>query len=350
MKKFSVVTLLACLCVVMMGVAAISLVPTVKGQVVLGQYLGIEVEAPTGEVSQEEVSLAIEQLLWSHATTRQVTEDAALLDTLTVDYVGVLEGKEEDDFSDTDRKITLGSDQFIVKGMDEHLVGADVGKPVTVTLTVPETHHVSEYIGKQVTFTVTVKAMERPEKPELTDEFVKTLGDYTSVAEFKTKFEQQYRTQAAESTRATLHNRLFQTAVENATVRHYPLGRMKALTGQWYADLEAGAADMGMSVEDYGSFAYGLQTKKDRDDAALENAQSIAKQEMVLDAIAEKEGIKVTEEQYAQYYADYLEAFTAEGFTEEYMVEYYGGKEGLTQQFLMELVAVRLEEQAVVKE
>lgn len=350
MKKISVVSLLTCLCFVMLGVAGASLIPTLKGQVVLGQYQGIEMEASSAQVTDEEVELALEELLWSYATTEKVTRDAALADTLTVDYRGVMNGKEQDDFTDTDREITLGEDQFIVQGMDEHLLGADVNQPVTVTLTVPETHHVSEYIGEQVTFTVTVKEILRPVKPELTDEFVKTLGEYTSVSDFKTKFKQQYRQQAADSEQATRHNFLFQTAVENAEVLHYPALRVGELAEEWHQTLALGAEDMGMSVEDYASFAYGLQTEKERDEAALESAQSIAKQEMVLDAIAGKEGIKVTDELYSQYYADYLEAFTAEGYTEEYMVEYYGGKEGLSQQFLMELVAVRLEELAVAKQ
>ena len=142
-----------------------------------------------------------------------------------------------------------------------------------------------------------------------------------------------------------MHNQLFQAAVENATVHRYPTLRIGRLMEQWYQELAAGAEDMGMSQTDYASFAYGLQSKKDCDAMALENAMSIAKQEMVLTAIAKAENITVSQEEYNRYYTEYLDAFTAEGYTEEYMVEYYGGKEGLSQQFLMELVAIRLEEQ-----
>lgn len=346
MKKLSATTLLVLVCFCMIAAIGYSLCTSIWGSVSLGEYKGLDPQTISAEITNEDITNAIDQVRMQFATKQKVTQGAAPGDTLMVDYVATENGAPREDYTDTQLPIVLGQEDFVVKGMDEYLVGANVGQTVTATLTVPETHHVAEDIGKTFTFQVTVKEIERTVLPELTDEFVKTLGDYSSVADFKTKFEQQYRAEKEEEHKAQYRSTLFAMAVENATVVRYPVKEIDRLVDQWNTQVQAGADEMGMSFTDYASFAYGLQGLAQCKDQALSYAQEVAKQELVLQAIAKKEKVKVTEEEYKTYYADYLAMFTAEEFTEEYMVEYYGGEEGLKQQFLMEKVADVLEQNA----
>ncbi len=353
MKKISVIPLLVALCFVLMGVSLFTLIQPLFGYnpsnyVILGEYKGLEVQKSSKEITKEEIEYAMETVMAGFATQSEETENAQAGDTLTVDYVGKIAGKQEEAFTDTGREITLGKDDFIVPGMDGYLVGSGKGQTLNVTLTVPDNYHISEYIGKQVSFAVTVQKILRTNVPQLTDEFVKELGNYSSVADFKKKFEAQYRQTKAEEQAADLRNQLWSMAVENATVTGYPQKPLEQLKLELHSQVQAGATEMGMDFYDYASFGYGLNSKEDYEEYELEYAQSVLKGQMVLKTIAKEEGIEITNEQYQTYYEEYLNAFQAESYTEDYMLEFYGGEEGLREQFLMELVTDFIEENAVI--
>ncbi len=352
MKKVSVTSLLVAVAIVMMGVILYTVVASFMGYnpfryITLGDYKGVTLTWEEEEITNEEVAYAMAVELSDYATTTEITQDADAGDTLTVDYVGVMDGKEEDVFTDTGREMVLGNDDFIVSGMDEHLLGAHVGQTLSVTLTVPETHHVPEYIGKVVSFQVTVQKIVRTNLPELTDDFVKTLGDYTSVADYKEKFTQSYKEQRALEDKANLRNTLFHQVVANTVVKGYPQKELNLLVEEFKAGVQKGADDFGMEFYDYASLAYGKNTKEEFDQYVLEYNQGILKQEMVLKAIAKKEGLRVTAEEYETRLAEYVAL--EEDWTADELVDYFGGEEGMKEQFLLEMVTDVIEEHAVIK-
>ncbi len=353
MKKISVIPLLVALCFVLIGVSVFTLIEPLLGYnplkyVTLGQYKGLEYQKLQREITKEEIEYAIETVVAGFATQSEETQNAQVGDTLTVDYVGKIGGKQVEVFTDTGREITLGKDNFIVPGADDFLVGVNKGQQVTFPLTVPENYHIDEYIGKQVSFTVTVKKIMRTNIPQLTDEFVKQLGNYTSVAQFKKQFEADYRQAKAEEGEAQIRNDLFQMAVDNATVKGYPQKPLEQLKLELKNQVQAGATEMGMEFYDYASFAYGANSKQEYEEYETDYAQRVLSQQMVLKAIAKTEGIEVTDENYQTLYEEYQTAFQAEDYTEEYMLEFYGGEEGLKDQFLLELVTDFIEENAVI--
>ncbi len=353
MKKLSVISLLVALCFVLMGVSVYTLVEPLFGYnpskyVTLGTYKGLEYTPLVEEVTDKEIEYAIDTVVAGFATKEEATQNAGQGDVLTVDYLGKVEGKQVVTFTDKGREITLGSDDFIVPGMDDFLIGANKGQTITATLTVPENYHVDEYIGKQVSFAVTVQKIMRTNIPELTDDFVKQLGSYTSVSDFKQKFATQYRQTKAQEQEAQMRGDLFQMAVDNATVKGYPQKQLEQLKLELREQVQAGATEMEMDFYDYASFAYGLNSKEDYEKYALEYAQKVLAKQMVLKVIAKEESIQLTDDLYQTYYNDYVTAFEAEGYTKEYMLEFYGGEEGLKEQFLLELVTDFIEENAVI--
>lgn len=353
MKKLSVISLLVALCFVLLGVSVYTLVEPLFGYnpsnyVTLGTYKGLEYTPLVKEVTNEEIEYAMQVMVAGFATQSEATENAQPGDTLTVDYEGKIAGVKEETFTDEGREITLGQDEFIVSGVDDFLIGVNKGQRVTVSLTVPDNYHIPEYIGKQVDFSVTVNKIIKTTVPELTDDFVKTLGDYTSVADFKQKFATQYRQSKAQENQAEMRGDLFQMAVDNATIKGYPQKKLEELKLELHDQVQAGATEMEMDFYDYASFAYGVNSKEDYEAYALEYAQKVLAKQMVLKAIAKAEGISVSDEEYQTMYEEYLEVFKAEDFTEEYMVEFYGGEEGLREQFLLELVTDLIEENAVI--
>ncbi len=351
MKKISVIPLLVALCFVLIGVSVFTLIEPLLGYnplkyVTLGQYKGLQYQKLQQEITKEEIDYAMGVVVAGFATQSEETQNAQTGDTLTVDYVGTIGGKQVEAFTDKGREFTLGKDEFIVPGADEFLEGANQGQTVNATLTVPENYHIDEYVGKQVSFALTVQKIVRTHIPELTDEFVKQLGNYTSVGDFKKQFTVQYKQSKAEEAAAQVRNDLWNMAVENATVSGYPQKPLEELKLELKNQVQAGAAEMEMDFYDYASFAYGANSKQEYEQYETEYAQNVLKVQMVLKAIAKEEGIAVTDENYQTLYDEYLEAFKAEGYTEDYMLEFYGGEEGMREQFLLELVTDFIEENA----
>jgi trigger factor len=66
-------------------------------------------------------------------------------------------------------------------GFDAQLLGMEAGATKSFTLTYPSDYAVSEMAGKEVAYEVTVKAIKRRVLPELDDEFAKDLGDFETL-------------------------------------------------------------------------------------------------------------------------------------------------------------------------
>ena len=357
MKKFSVVGVLVCVAFgMMLGIVGTMFFGNTplnaalfgynpNRYITLGEYKGVALTWEEWTPTNEEIAMAMAQEVAAYATQENVEKDAIEGDVLTLDYVGKVDGKENDDFTNT-TTVILGNDEFLVSGMDEYLLGADVGVPITATLTVPETYHVADYIDKQVEFTLTVTQIVRTNIPDLTDEFVKKLGDYSSVEDYKTKFAEKYKADYAAQERNSLRQKLFDTVVENTTVQGYPEKELNLLLQQEKDELQKQADEWGMSMYDYGMMVYGVSSVEEVDAQLVTSCQKQMKIKMVIKAIAREEGLKVTDDIYESRMAEYLAA--EPDFTKEELVEYFGGVEGMKEQFLMEMVTDIIEQNAVI--
>ncbi len=355
MKKLSVTAVLGGISILLIIAISATWLLAARGKVELGQYLNLEIAYREPTVTNEEIEAAITRELKQSAAKQTVTQNAQKGDTVVVDYVGKINGAKVDAFCGSDVSLALGEDRFQISGMDSFLMGANTGDTVMAALTVPANFHLAEYVGKLVTYTVEVKSITRLVLPELNMDYVKTKGDYASVEEYKTAFAQQYREDAKAVAKVQLRQQLVYTAVENATVVRYPLGKCnRALTEkqgeieQEFADFQKEFADMEMGFYDYTSFHHGFGNKQEYDSYLKNFCQSYTKQVMVIKAIAKKEGIKLTQTEYDRLYQQYLAEYKAVDLTEEDMLTQMGGEQGLKEQFLMELVADRLEQTAVI--
>src|SRR3546814_6879967 len=91
-------------------------------------------------------------------------------DTLTIDFVGKIDGEAFEGGSAEDVKLKIGSGQFI-PGFEEQLTGVKKGDEKTITVTFPEDYSAAHLAGKEATFDITVKAILDADKPKLDDDF-----------------------------------------------------------------------------------------------------------------------------------------------------------------------------------
>lgn len=127
------------------------------------------------EVSDENIDSGVDQLVES-STSYQTKEDAAGEgDQVTIDFVGSIDGEPFEGGKAEDAPLVIGRKSFI-PGFEEGLIGAKSGETRTVTTTFPDDYPVESLAGKKADFEVTVKDVAEAVRPEVNDEFAKTLG------------------------------------------------------------------------------------------------------------------------------------------------------------------------------
>ena len=140
-------------------------------EVNLGKYKGLGIKKDEVKVSEEEVKEAIDKLVAQQASLVVKDGPAAKGDTVVIDFVGSVDGKEFDGGKAENYSLELGSNSF-VPGFEDQLVGHKAGENVDVNVTFPE-QYVKDLAGKEAVFACDVHEVKAKKLPELNDEYVK---------------------------------------------------------------------------------------------------------------------------------------------------------------------------------
>ena len=196
---------------------------TVKPEVKLGQYKGVEVPKQDVEVSDDDVNAELEKRREQQAELVVKDDKAAENgDTVVIDYVGTIDGKEFDGGSSKNYSLELGSNSFI-PGFEEQLVGHKSGDEVTVNVTFPEDYKATDLAGKAAEFKTTIHEVKVKELPELDDDFAKDLDDdVDTLAELKDKIKKELTDQRKEAAKNAVQEAAIKKATENATIEEVP--------------------------------------------------------------------------------------------------------------------------------
>jgi len=256
-------------------------------------YKEVVVEKPSVEITDEEFKIEIEQLRESRATIEPVEEDRPLVDGdwAQISYSGQIEG-------DTEAAPVAGEDSLVeiggkdtVEAFTATLRGAKPGQELKAEVIYPADYAEPKLAGKTVAYDVTVKAIKKRTVPELNDDFAKELGNYESLADLESRVREHMANRKRHSVEGETKDRLFAALGERFT---FPVPE-SMVQDQIDARLERGLralAAQGMEPEQMRKLDFGRLRTAQRDSAIAEVKASI-----LLDRIADAEGITVTEEE-----------------------------------------------------
>ena len=248
-------------------------------------------------VTDEQVMEALDRLREQHAQLDAAPSgavigegDYAVLDVEGfVDTAPVEGAKKEGHLHKVGSKLpVLGID------VDEALLGKREGDSVEIPQPYPDTHPDPQLAGKTVVFRILIKAVKRKKLAALDDEFAKDCGPYSSLEELKAKLrgeieatlkrdiDESYKDQILKRLVETHHFDLPESLVERelaAAIRQRMESRMR----------QRGKIDQ---AED---LVKQQQEIKQLREELLPDATRRVKVGLILEAIAEKEGIRVEE-------------------------------------------------------
>lgn len=191
---------------------------TVKPEVELGEYKGVEVKKIEVNVTDEEVQKELEKAAEKNA--RIITVDDRAIqsgDTAVIDFEGFVDDKAFEGGTASDYSLVIGSGHFI-PGFEEQLIGAKTGDSVDVNVAFPEDYGNKELAGKPALFKVTVKEIKVKELPELDDEFAKDVSEFDTLEEYKADIKKKMLEKAEHEAKHQTEDSVVDKAVENATV------------------------------------------------------------------------------------------------------------------------------------
>lgn len=267
---------------------------TVKPEVKLGDYKGLEVEAQDREVTDEDVEKAIEAKRQEFAELVLKDSAAEEGDTVVIDYVGFIDEEEFEGGSAVNYSLKLGSHSFI-PGFEEQLIGAEPDSELEVKVTFPEDYQAEEIAGKDAVFQVKVHEVKTTEFPELDDDFaqdadeeVESFDEY--VNKVRVQLEENKNSQADELE----DDAALRLAVENAEI----IGGLphEMVHEEVHRQMDYFLNNMnrqGISPELY--YQITKTTEEDLHEQFEEEAELRTKTNLVLEAIVDAENIEASE-------------------------------------------------------
>ena len=287
--------------------------------ITVGEYKGLTYDKVKVTVSKEEVDQEIQNRVNAAAKTETVKKGKVKDgDTISVDYVGKIDGKEFEGGSAKNTSITIGTTSMI-DGFTDGLIGKKVGDEVELNLKFPEDYQAKDVAGKDVVFTVKINSKQVTKTPEYDEEFVKNNTDYKSKDEFEKAIKKDLKDQKQESAQAEVKNTLWNQVVEGSKVKKYPKKQLAYENEQLIERYKKTAKSYGVEWKDFLE-QYMQMSEEDFAKQAKSYAKTVVQQKLVMHYIAKKEGLKVSKNEYKKYLKDLLKdaGFTEETFQQQY--------------------------------
>ncbi|MBU9710971.1 trigger factor [Evansella tamaricis] len=268
---------------------------TVKPEVKLGDYKGLEVEEKDTKVTDEDVDAELKQMQERHAELVAVEDGQVETgDTVVMDFEGFVEGEAFEGGKAENYSLEIGSGQFI-PGFEDQLVGVKTGEDLEVNVEFPAEYHSEELAGKPALFKVKIHDIKRKNLPDLDDEFAKDVNEEVeSLEALKEDIRQKIQTGKEQEADTSLRDTLVEKAAENAEI-DVPSAMVESETDRMLQEFGQRLQSQGMSLDMYYQFS---QTDEEGMKAQFhDDAEKRVRVNLTLEAIAEAENLEVTDEE-----------------------------------------------------
>lgn len=267
---------------------------TVKPEVKLGEYKGIEAEKVEYNVTEEDVEAELKNMQERNSRLIAVEDRAAKEgDTVVIDYEGYVGDEQFEGGTAENQTLELGSNTFI-PGFEEQLVGKNVEDDVDVKVTFPEEYHSEELAGKEAIFKVKIHEVKEKELPALDDEFAKDVSEFDTLEELKADLKKKMEDEAEQKEKNETQSKVIEKVLEGVEV-DIPEAMIEAQIDSEIKNFEYRLLYQGLNMEKYLSLT---NTKiEDLREQIKPTAENFVKTDLVLEAISKAEEIEVTEEE-----------------------------------------------------
>ncbi len=318
---------------------------TVKPEVELGQYKGIEINKVEYNVTDQDIDNQLEMIREQNARWVSVEDRPAKEgDLLTIDYKGYVDGEAFEGGTAEKQTLEIGSQRFI-PGFEEQLVGMKVGDEKEIQVTFPEEYHAEDLKGKEATFEIKVHEIKEKELPELDDEFVKDISEFDTLEEYKANLRKTMEENAKQREKIEMENQLLEKVVQNAKV-DIPEVMVENEIDAMVRDMDFRMRYQGLDLQSYLDM---INTSMEDFRAQFkDDAYNRVKLQLTLEQIIKEEKIEASDEDLEREYEKIAEQYKLD--VERVKKDYQGQEEGLKRSLAVQKAVDFLMEHAVIVE
>lgn len=277
----------------------------VENYVTLGDYRNLEISVEKSAVSDE----ACDQLLLAVYQSNVTSENGGIVDRpvaegdiVNIDYVGKKDGVPFGNGTAYGDNLEIGSGSFI-PGFESGLVGAMPGETRELNLTFPEDYKNNpDLAGQAVVFSVKVNFIQ-PEMEDLKDSVVAAF-DIDNIADLKglRQYVYDYLDKSAEQQYLySMQDAIIEKLTKESVIGELPESYVDNYRQIYRDRIEKIALNMNTTPDMYTNYYFGMNSE----DYAYLYGEVQARQELLLQAIANREGWAVKDEELDALINDY---------------------------------------------
>ena len=261
-------------------------------------YSGIELEKEKIQITENDLENRLKEIRQMFATMEDVKEDrlAVMGDFVTIDFEGSMNGQKHQDLHATDFVLELGSKRFI-PGFEEQLVGIKKGETKSINVKFPEDYHEKKFAGKDVIFEVKIKEIKEKKLPEIDENFIKNFDKYNSLDELKNDVRKALEEDSQRLTETSLRNKITEALLKENEFEAPP-SLVERQIFYMMADTQKRMTSAGMDENNAMELSFKMHDK------FKEEAAKTVKSFLLIKKIAEKEAIKVEDDDLDKYFRE----------------------------------------------
>jgi len=262
----------------------------------LPEYKGIPVKREARTVTDEDLERAIEALRQPRATYQTVDRPAQTGDITVVNYTGTVEGKPIIELAPEAKSLNeqkgfwveMGANTFI-PGFAEQILGAKAGEKRTVNIEFPAGPVAPELGGKRAVYEVEIVEVKERVLPPVDETFAKNYGA-ESLEKLREGVRKDLENELTHKQERSTRNQIVGSLLNRVNFE-LPESAVARETRNVVYEIVQENAKRGVSRD-------AIEQQKDKIySAAAQGAKDRVKVEFLLQKIAEKEDIKVSQEE-----------------------------------------------------
>jgi trigger factor len=245
-------------------------------------YEKLKIRPSPNKIKSADIDRVVEDLRMRNATFNDVDRAARKGDFVMFTYDKVtIDGSERTDISSPTYPVEVGTSS--IKGFDKAVIGSCAGQTVEASISFPKDYPDNDIANKKGSFTLTIKKVQERVLPELTEEFLKKLGDFADENALRERIGKDLEQRESARAKAEASSKAVDTLIKNNPFEIPP-----SLVERY---LDAVLEEMKQRAEHSGQQA---PTREEVDQHYRESGIHTMKRHRILSYVATKENIRAT--------------------------------------------------------
>ncbi|MBW2148934.1 MAG: trigger factor [Deltaproteobacteria bacterium] len=256
-----------------------------------GNYMGLKVERPVQNVSEEDVEAELARLREQHALLRTIDEERPIRkgDFVVIDIQGKVDGKTFEGGNSENFLVEVGAGRLL-PGLEDGLIGLRSHSTSEITVPLPPDFEKPQLAGKSAVFAIHVKELKEKILPDLDDEFAKEVGGFETLKEIRAKIREDLQKLADSAADEVVREAILARLLQDNPLE-LPPSMVEEEARLIHKNLKLRLMSQGANAETAGLGEQDILTR------CMDAAKERVHANLILEVIAQKEGLSVADEE-----------------------------------------------------